>query len=42
LSAASEETRKKIKADLHAACNGMLIEGKLLMNWSSVIISAEK
>jgi ubiquinone/menaquinone biosynthesis C-methylase UbiE len=42
LSKASEETRKKIKADLLANCNGRLREGRLIMNWSSLIISAEK
>lgn len=42
LSKATEETRKKIKADLLADCNGKLTNGRLIMNWSSLIISAEK
>ena len=42
LSKASEETRKKIKADLLADCNGRLTYGRLIMNCSSRIISAEK
>ncbi len=42
LSMASEETRKKIKADLLAACNSRLPYGRLIMNYSSLIISAEK
>ena len=42
LSKASEKTRKKIKADLLADCNGRLTYGRLIMNYSSLIISAEK
>jgi len=42
LSKASEETRKKIKADLLADCNGRLTYGRLIMNCSSLVISAEK
>lgn len=42
LGKATEETRKKIKADLLADCNGKLTNGRLIMNWSSLIISAEK
>ena len=42
LSKTSEETRKKIKADLLADCNGRLTSGRLIMNCSSLIISAEK
>ena len=42
LSKASEETRKKIKADLLADCNARLTYGRLIMNCSSRIISAEK
>jgi len=42
LSKASEETRKKIKADLFAECNGRLTAGRLIMNYSCLIISAEK
>ena len=42
LSKASEETRKKIKADLLADCNSRLTHGRLIMNYSSLIISAEK
>ena len=42
LNKASEETRKKIKADLLADCNGRLTHGRLIMNYSSLVISAEK
>jgi ubiquinone/menaquinone biosynthesis C-methylase UbiE len=42
LSTLSEEERKKIKADLLADCNGTLTDGRLIMNCSSLIISAEK
>jgi len=42
LSKESEETGKKIKVDLLADCNGRLTYGKLIMNCSSMIISAEK
>ena len=39
---AGEETVRKIKADLLADCNRKLTNGKLIMNYSSLIISAEK
>jgi len=42
LSKTTEETRNKIKADLLAECNGRLTNGRLIMNWSSLIISGEK
>ena len=42
LSGASEETRNKIKSDLLADCNGRLTYGRLIMNYSTLIISAEK
>ncbi|HET7003044.1 MAG TPA: methyltransferase domain-containing protein [Puia sp.] len=42
LSKSGEEKRKQIKADLLAECNSRLINGRLIMNWSSLIISAEK
>jgi ubiquinone/menaquinone biosynthesis C-methylase UbiE len=42
LSKTSQETRKQIKADLLAECNGRLTNGRLIMNFSSLIISAEK
>ena len=42
LSKTTEETRNKIKADLLAECNGKLTNGRLIMNWSSLIISGEK
>ena len=42
LSKSSEEMREKIKADLLAECNSKLINGKLVMSYSSLIISAEK
>jgi hypothetical protein len=42
LSKINEETRRKIKADLLTECNGRLTNGRLIMNCSSLIISAEK
>ena len=42
LSKTSEETRKKINADLLADCNARLTSGRLIMNYSTLIISAEK
>ena len=42
LSKTTEETRNKIKADLLAECNGRLTNGRLIMNWSSLIILGEK
>ena len=42
LSKTNDETRRKIKADLLAECNGRLTNGRLIMNCSSLIISAEK
>jgi len=42
LSKTTEENRNKIKADLFAECNGKLTNGRLIMNWSSLIISGEK
>ena len=37
-----EATRKKIKDELIADCNSKLTNGKLVMNYASLIISAEK
>ena len=42
LSKIDEATRKKIKDELHAACDSKLTNGKLIMHYSSIIISAEK
>jgi len=42
LNSVSEEKCKQIKSDLIADCNSKLINGKLLMNYSTLIISAEK
>jgi ubiquinone/menaquinone biosynthesis C-methylase UbiE len=42
LSKTSKEIRKQIEADLIAECNGRLTNGRLIMNCSSLIISAEK
>jgi len=42
LRTASEETRKKLKADLLADCNDRLTNGRLIMNYSCLVISAEK
>ncbi len=42
LSNASKETRQKIKADLLTDCNGRLTGGRLIMNYASLVISAEK
>ncbi len=38
----SEATRKKIKDELIAECNSKLTNGRLVMNYASLIISAEK
>jgi ubiquinone/menaquinone biosynthesis C-methylase UbiE len=42
LSKETEATRNKIKADLLSHCNDKLTNGRLIMNCSSIIISAEK
>jgi ubiquinone/menaquinone biosynthesis C-methylase UbiE len=42
LNKADEATRKKIKDELFADCNGKLTNGKLIMHYASLIISAEK
>ena len=42
LNKADEATRKKIKNELLANCNGKLTNGKLIMQYGSLIISAEK
>jgi ubiquinone/menaquinone biosynthesis C-methylase UbiE len=42
LSKETEATYNKIKADLLEYCNGRLTKGRLIMNCSSLIISAEK
>jgi hypothetical protein len=42
ISKTNEVTRQKIKAELLEECNPMLRNGKLIMNCSSIIISAEK
>ena len=42
LSKLDEATRKKIKDELHAACDSKLVNGRLILNHASLIISAEK
>ena len=42
LNKADEATRKKIKDELLADCNSKLTNGKLIMHYASLIISAEK
>ena len=42
LNKADEATRKKIKDELLAVCNSKLKNGRLIFNYSSLIISAEK
>ena len=42
LNKADEATRKKIKYELVANCNSKLTNGKLIMHYASLIISAEK
>ena len=42
LNKVDEATRKKIKDDLIAACNNNIINGKLVFNYASLIISGEK
>ena len=42
LNKADEATRKKIKDELLANCNSKLTNGKLIMHYASLIISAEK
>ena len=42
LSEANESTRQKIKDDVFDACNKMLTNGKLIIESSALIISAEK
>jgi len=42
LSKADDATRKKIKDELLANCNSKLTNGKLIMHYASLIISAEK
>ena len=42
LSKTDEATRKKIKDELIADCNNKLTNGRLIMNYASLIISAEK
>jgi ubiquinone/menaquinone biosynthesis C-methylase UbiE len=42
LNKTDEVTSKKIKAELLAACNSKLTNGKLIMHYASLIISAEK
>jgi ubiquinone/menaquinone biosynthesis C-methylase UbiE len=42
LSEASEETYNNLKADLITACNNRLTNGRLLMNYGSVVISGVK
>ncbi len=42
LSKIDEATRKKIKDDLHATCDSKLINGRLILNHASLIISGEK
>ena len=42
LNNANEATREKIKDELLAECNSNLSNGKLMMHYASLIISAEK
>jgi ubiquinone/menaquinone biosynthesis C-methylase UbiE len=42
LSKVDESTRNKIKDELLAYCSSKLINGKLIMNYATIIISAEK
>ncbi len=42
LSKADDNTRKKIKNEVFAACNKKLINGRLVLNYASTIISGEK
>ena len=42
LNKVDEATRKKIKDELLADCNSKLTNGRLIMNYASLIISAEK
>ena len=42
LNKADELTRKKIKDELIADCNSKLTDGKLIFNYASLVISAEK
>lgn len=42
LSKADEIVRKKIKDELFEACNNKLINGRLIMNYASTIISGDK
>ena len=42
LSKVNEATREKIKDELTAYCNSKLTNGKLIMNYASLVISAEK
>ena len=42
LNKADDATRKKIKNELLANCKGKLTNGKLIMQYASLIISAEK
>jgi len=42
LAKADDAAKKKMKEDLHEACNNMLTDGRLIMNYSSTIISGVK
>lgn len=42
MSELDESTREKIKSDLVEVCGTMLRDGKLLMNYCSLVVSAEK
>lgn len=42
LAKADDAIKKKIKEELYEACNSMLTDGKLIMNYSSTIISGVK
>lgn len=42
LSQADEATVNKIKNDLFEDCNSKLVDGRLIMNYAAIIISAEK
>ena len=42
LSKLDEATLKKIEHELHAACDSKLVDGRLILNHASLIISAEK
>ncbi len=42
LSKADEATRKKIREEVYNVCNNKIVNGKLVMHFASIIVSAEK